>query len=194
MCSSDLIVDGSGHVIKSLHANNQLNRARFSPDGRLVATASFDDPENPETWSLQIWDWRRDIVLHTISGGWVVDFDPTGSRIVTLDRQGRGEIVDVESERQVALLAGQLQDINDVAFSPDGALVATAGSDGAVRLFDAETGVQRLALPRQPCRVGDVAFSADGTRLASASPCDGVRIWALDIDDLLQIARQKVTR
>jgi hypothetical protein len=39
-----------------------------------------------------------------------------------------------------------------------------------------------------------VAFSPDGTKLASATPCDGVRIWALDVNDLLEIARQEVTR
>jgi hypothetical protein len=38
-----------------------------------------------------------------------------------------------------------------------------------------------------------VSFSPDGTRLASTS-CDGVRIWALDIDDLLEIARREVPR
>jgi len=42
--------------------------------------------------------------------------------------------------------------------------------------------------------VEGVAFSPDGTKLASTSWCDGVRIWALDIDDLLQIARQEVAR
>ena len=39
-----------------------------------------------------------------------------------------------------------------------------------------------------------VAFSPDGTKLASTSWCDGVRIWALDIDDLLQIARREARR
>jgi WD40 repeat protein/DNA-binding SARP family transcriptional activator len=188
------IVDGSGHGIRTLGGYDPFARARFSPDGRLVATASFDDPENPETWSLQIWDWRTDIVLHTIGAGGLVDFDSTGSRIVTLDRQGRAEIVDVESGRRVVLLAGQSRGVDEVAFSPDGALVATAESNGAVRLFDADTGELRLALPRQSCGVSDVAFSPDGTELASASPCDGVRIWALDVDDLLRIARQNVTR
>jgi hypothetical protein len=38
-----------------------------------------------------------------------------------------------------------------------------------------------------------VAFSPDGTKLASTS-CDGVRIWALDIDDLLEIAHQEARR
>ena len=42
-----------------------------------------------------------------------------------------------------------------------------------------------------------IAFSADGRRLASVGiglVGDSVRIWALEIDDLLEIARQEVTR
>jgi hypothetical protein len=42
--------------------------------------------------------------------------------------------------------------------------------------------------------VEGVAFSPDGTKLASSSQCDGVRIWALDIEDLLEIARREAGR
>jgi WD40 repeat protein len=42
--------------------------------------------------------------------------------------------------------------------------------------------------------VSGLSFSADGTRLASASPDGVVRVWALDLDDLIAIARQEVTR
>ena len=38
-----------------------------------------------------------------------------------------------------------------------------------------------------------VAFSPDGSLLASVDGAT-VRVWALDIDDLLEIARQNVTR
>jgi WD40 repeat protein len=81
-----------------------------------------------------------------------------------------------------------------MAFSPDGSLVATGRSDGTVRLFEASTGEQRLVLPGNACEITDVAFSADGAKLASASGCDPVRVWALDIDDLLEIAWQNVRR
>jgi hypothetical protein len=42
--------------------------------------------------------------------------------------------------------------------------------------------------------VGYLAFSPDGSMLASSDTWDGVRVWALDIDDLLEIARGEVTR
>ena len=39
-----------------------------------------------------------------------------------------------------------------------------------------------------------MAFSPDGMKLASTSRCDGVRVWALDVDDLLEIARREAER
>jgi hypothetical protein len=42
--------------------------------------------------------------------------------------------------------------------------------------------------------VTGLGFSADGTRLVSASPDGVVRVWALDLDDLIRIAKREVTR
>ena len=41
--------------------------------------------------------------------------------------------------------------------------------------------------------MSDVVFSPDGSKLASAGP-GLVRVWALDLDDLIAIADTKVTR
>jgi WD40 repeat protein len=79
-----------------------------------------------------------------------------------------------------------------MAFSPDGSRLAVAFAD-TVRLFDMATGLPVLVLRGHACGVGGLAFSDDGSRLAS-SACDGIRIWALDLDDLLEIARSNVTR
>jgi WD40 repeat protein len=62
-------------------------------------------------------------------------------------------------------------------------------------MFDAGSGAELLILRghRGSVAVEKVVFSSDGTRLASWAD-DGTRVWALDIDDLLEIARHNVTR
>jgi WD40 repeat protein len=123
-----------------------------------------------------------------------VDFDPTGPRVVLSGSDGLAEIWDVQSGTRAAVLAGPPGGVKDLAFSPDGSGIAIASADGLVRLFDGDTGALQLSLPRSGCAVEGLAFSPDGRKLASTSSCDGVRIWALDIDDLLQIARREAGR
>jgi WD40 repeat protein len=72
--------------------------------------------------------------------------------------------------------------------------VATASADGTVRLWDPSSGRQQLVLRGHDDVVWDVDFSPDGSRLASASPDGTVRVWAIDLEDLMAIARRNVTR
>jgi WD40 repeat protein/DNA-binding SARP family transcriptional activator len=187
------VVDEQGRLVRVLEEKDGflIYQVGFSSDGRLIATAagSYGNEEGHVT----IWDWERGTIVRRIEDASGVEFDPSGPRMVTVVG-GQAEIRDVESRRPTAVLAGPSDDISAMAFSPDGALVVTGRSDGTVRVFDASTGDQRLVLPGNACGVSDVAFSPDGTKLASTSGCDGVRIWALDIDDLLEIARRNVTR
>jgi WD40 repeat protein len=187
------IVDRSGRVIQELGNDFNFSDAAFSSDGRLVATAEWSGSED----RVSVWDWRRGEVLLTIEAEEPypqVDFDPTGPRVVVSGVDGLAEVWDVESGERVAVMAGPPGGVKDLVFSPDGSSVATASVDGLVRLFDADTGAQRLSLRGSGCEVNGVAFSADGTKLASTSWCDGVRVWALDIDDLLEIARREAGR
>ena len=84
----------------------------------------------------------------------------------------------------------------DVAWDPDPDRdrIATASSDTTVRLWNATTGVQELVLRGHTSPVWHVRFSADGSRLASASLDGSVRVGALDLDDLIEMATNEVTR
>jgi WD40 repeat protein len=190
------IVDRSGGVVRVLGARGEgfnSSDVAFSADGHLVATAEWSGSAD----RVMVWDWARGKVVRTIDaeGPWAqVDFDPDGPRVVLSGSDGLAEVWDADSGERLAVLAGPPGGVKDLAFSPDGSRIAVAGIDGLVRLFDAETGAPQLSLRGSGCAVEGVAFSPDGTKLASTSPCDGVRVWALDIDDLLEIARREAGR
>jgi WD40 repeat protein len=217
------IMDRSGRVIRvlqdlgrddlsssaSVTHRREVEGAWFNPDGRLVATSfqplrgldgcasCIDSSGEPGRGRVRLWDWAEGEVVRTITSDvstvWPkVDFDPKGPRIATAGPEGV-EIRDLDSGRRVAFFAEQSGGVNQATFSPDGARIATAGDDGTVRVFEADTGAEQLVLRGSGCAVRDVAFSPDGSKLASTS-CDGVRIWALDVGDLLDIAHQEVRR
>jgi WD40 repeat protein len=189
------IVDRSGRVIQVLHGPDDYNTSdvAFSSDGHLLATAEWSGSAD----RVRVWDWKRgEVLLKVDAEGPLaqVDFDPNGRRIVVSGSEALAEIWDVESGERLAVMAGPPGGVKDLVYSPDGSSIATASVDGLVRLFDAETGAQELTLRGSGCAEEGVAFSPDGTKLASTSWCDGVRIWALDIDDLLEIARREAGR
>ncbi|HJP65300.1 MAG TPA: BTAD domain-containing putative transcriptional regulator [Actinomycetota bacterium] len=189
------IVDRSGRVIRVLRGPDDYNFSdvAFSSDGHLVATAEWSGSAD----RVRVWDWTRGEVLLTIDAEGPlpqVDFDPTGPRVLLSGSDRLGEIWNVEGGSRQAVLAGPPGGVKDLAFSPDGSRIAIASVDGLVRLFDAGTGAPQLSLRGSGCAVEGVAFNPDGRKLASTSWCDGVRIWALDIDDLLEIARREAGR
>jgi WD40 repeat protein len=197
------IIDRSGRMIQVLGEkpgpiSGQFNFSDvgFSFDGRLVATAEAVYARRER---VLIWDWARGKLVLTIDADSdfdfpQVDFDPTGPRVVLTGTEGLAEVWDVQRGERLAVLAGPSGGAKDVVFSPEGRRIAVASVDGWVRLFDADTGAQELVLRVSGCAVEGVAFSPDGTKLVSSSGCDGVRIWALDIDDLLEIARREAGR
>jgi WD40 repeat protein len=171
------IYDRSGHEVVSLPGGG----GRFGPHG-LIATYGVNE-------FIEIWDWRRDEVVATLpAGAEQVAFDSSGERIATDDL----EIWDVASEKVSLRLPVSPPDVT-FAFSPDGTRLAVSSAD-EVRLFDTASGAELQVLPhRGVFEFGKVVFSPDGSMLAS-SAVDGIRVWALDIDDLIDIARRNVTR
>ena len=150
---------------------------------------------------MVVWDWRSGEVVRTIDElAETLTFAPDGSRIAVAGSRGGAAIYDISTGRRVADLRGHTSGVIDVEFSPDGAQVATAGFSDAVRLFDADDGSPLLVLHSPEAAVSEIGFSADGRKLAAFSPDVGgdavgtVRVWALDVADLVRIARSKVTR
>jgi len=75
---------------------------------------------------------------------------------------------------------------------PDGKRLATASDDTTAKAWDAESGKELLTLGGHSGAVFSVAWSPDGKRLASASDDRTVQVYAMEIRDLMALARERV--
>ena len=122
-----------------------------------------------------------------------VAFSPDGTRLVSVTFEGAATVWDAASGKKVLVLEGLrgLDNTPHVVFSPDGRTIAVAisgGGDGHTKVWDAFTGHELLNLPGWR-----VAFGPNDKYVATA---DGrtLRLFALDVGDLLALARKRVTR
>ncbi|MGH2655195.1 MAG: BTAD domain-containing putative transcriptional regulator [Actinomycetota bacterium] len=165
-------------------------RLSFSPDGSRLATASWEG-------TAKLWHVGSGREVRTFQAGVRVyssDFSPDGSRLVTALGDGTAKIWDLASGEELVGLKGHLGVVWDARFSPDGSLVATAGDDTTVRVWDAATGEEVLRLMGPTFAVNEVAFSPDGGRLAASSGDGSVRVYLLRLNELMELARERVTR
>ncbi|WMD09811.1 hypothetical protein [Streptomyces sp. FXY-T5] len=162
----------------------------FSPNGRILATASYDrtvrlwdvsDPKRPKPLG-------KPLTGHT---SWVSSavFSPDGRTLASASDDGTVRLWDVSDPGHPKPLAKPLTGhdgtIYLIAFSPDGRTLASAGDDHTVRLWN-------TADPRRPRALGEpltghtaavrsVAFGPDGRTLAAGGDDGTIRLW--DVSD-----------
>jgi WD40 repeat protein/serine/threonine protein kinase/class 3 adenylate cyclase len=161
---------------------------QLGPDDRTIALFMHR--------RVLFWDWRNGELISSIPnpddvGG---QFDPAGSLFVTQGDSRQPKVWSVADGHPLAEMPKQQGDLYGMAISPDGSRLAVGSADGTIVLFDMVSGQQLLTLPGNGSTVAALAFSGDGSILAAETPKAGTQILALDIDRLMRIAQEKVTR
>jgi WD40 repeat protein len=167
----------------------------FSPDGKLLATATQNMEVNANLVSVSLWDRATGKRLRQISVGkkppFALAFAPNGKILATQDERGEIHLWDVGAGKELRRIAaggivfetgrgpgGQIRGIGFV-FSPDGKTLAGRGPDKAIHLWEATTGNELRKFKADPEDFSPLVFSRDG-KLLAASAEKMVRLWDVE--------------
>jgi len=182
----------------------RVRSAVFSPDGKLVLTASDD-------MKARLWDVSGDqpglpVVLNHKAAVLFAAFSPDGTRVITGCDDNLARVWKLSSVWNVndppadVTLPGHTAAVTSAAISPDGLRAITGSQDGMAKLWDLETGKtakEVLSLKRHGAELTSVHFSPDGGSILTSS-LDGLAlVWPavkMGPSVKLSLARREISR
>jgi WD40 repeat protein len=162
---------GTGRKAAEMKHDGSVNAVRFSPDGRLVASASADR-------TVRLWDPVSREIRATLN---------LSNPVTQVEFGGKDRLVTAGSDNTVRLWTTTGRSVANlthenrilgVTFSPDGRYVGTASADNTARVWDVTRGAEIWRAVHDGSVVG-IGFSADGRHFATASLDKTARVWEI---------------
>jgi len=156
----------------------------FSPDGRRLVTASWDN-------SARIWDASNGHALLKLVGGHSgyvnsAVFSPDGQWVLTASDDHTAKLWDAASGKVVRSFEGHSARVHAATFSRDGQFVLTASEDKTARIWNAQTAELVRELRGHQWGVLSAGFSTDGRLVITGSDDNTARIWNAQTGETLQ--------
>jgi serine/threonine protein kinase/Tol biopolymer transport system component len=182
-----------GAVLKS---NSKVYAVAFSPDDRLLATASSEGVREGGEFVSEVRLWNpatgelRKTLTERSEGVLSVAFSPDGRALAGVTgtgsaaaKIGKVKLWDTDTGELKWAVNGHTDFVTSVAYSPDGRLLASGSLDHTVKLWDAQSGRLHRSLPPRGGEINDVAFSPDGKTLAVAGR-KSLELWNVESGEL----------
>lgn len=181
-------------IRKLVYSDRPMNlmSVAISPAGNVLAAAGNYRKRPVETvGAVKLWNAASGKLLHEIrlSGcGFAMAFSPDGKRLATATMGGifaesgaaaTIHLIDVESGKAVADLAGHAQTVLAVGFSPDSSELVSIGEDKTIRVWDLAKGKPKQSSNIEIEYVTAAAISADAAMsvFCKWGPASRMTLW-----------------
>jgi WD40 repeat protein len=173
--------DLEGKVLQTLSGQKDgVWRARFSPNGKILATTGVD--KIVKLWNLN----PQDLAGHT-TDIFQIKFSTNGQTLASASKDKtvkfwNFDIQDPRYLRYLKTLKAHDNFITAVSFSPDGRTIATASADTTAKLWNLDGKFLKLLSQDKNSDhwMWDVSFSPDGRTIATASADKTAKLWNID--------------
>ncbi len=160
-------------------AHGEISDARWSPDGRFIATGA--GPEGTSLWSASTGEHLQRYPASNQLGVVGVAFSPDGNLLLAGIRDREIQVWDTRTHRPAMRPVPSPNRVRDVRFNPNGRSFAfsshTRGSLGRALLFDSAAG-RPIGLPMvHTDELLDLNFSPDGRWLLTSGEDYRARVW-----------------
>ncbi len=155
------------------HAKS-VNAVSFSPDGKILATASDDN--TVKLWNTQTGEQIKTLTGHTDKVN-SVSFSPNSQILATASNDKTAKLWDISTGQEIQTLTGHKNDVETLSFSPDSTVLATGSADTTIKFWNPNTGKEIKTLKGHNDKIQGLSFSPNGKQLATSSYDSTVKLW-----------------